>query len=130
MVIGYDASLPLTITEEDGAYGLLKTSELSVRQNIKNILLTSPGERMFDSSFGVGLRRILFEPNTSYTINQIKNIIGQQISIYAPYVSIGELAVFKSQDGTGLYITLSYTVNTLQSYTDYIQLNFNNVETI
>ena len=36
-----------------------------VRQQIEQVLLTIPGERVFRSEFGAGVRRLVFEPNTS-----------------------------------------------------------------
>ena len=46
MPIGYSPKLPLTLDEEDGAYGLTKNLRQLTRQNLKMILLTSPGERI------------------------------------------------------------------------------------
>jgi uncharacterized protein len=36
-----------------------------VREQIAQVLFTAPGERLFLPEFGVGLQRLVFEPNTS-----------------------------------------------------------------
>ena len=38
-----------------------------MRESIRIILLTEPGERLMREGFGCGLRRFLFEPNTATT---------------------------------------------------------------
>ena len=53
---------PLQIDDETANFIAFGTEELEqvVRQNIKMVLLTNPGERIFDDNFGVGLRKYLF----------------------------------------------------------------------
>ena len=46
--------LPLAVTDSDGAYKSIKTAEESVRQNLKMIVLTAPGERIQSPNFGLG----------------------------------------------------------------------------
>ena len=41
--------------------------EQNVRESIRLILLTEPGERLMRETFGCGLRQFLFEPNTVAT---------------------------------------------------------------
>ena len=43
----------------------LKTDRNAIRQSIMNIILTNPGEKPFDSSFGTGLYNFLFENVTN-----------------------------------------------------------------
>ena len=53
MAQGLDVALPLYIDSIDGAYGLRKNLEEVVTQNLKMIILTSPGERVMVPKFGV-----------------------------------------------------------------------------
>ena len=68
---GVSPKLPLIVDDLDGHYGLTKTVREAVKQNFKNLILTSPGERVMDSNFGVGLRNFLFE---NFTIEVGENI--------------------------------------------------------
>ena len=52
----------------------------------ENILLTNPGEKLSDPSFGVGLRSFLFEPETSFY--SLQDRISDQLSVYAQGISI------------------------------------------
>ena len=64
---GISPKLPLYIDPVDGI-ALNKTLKQMTRQNLKMIILTSPGERIMYPKFGVGLRRYLFMNNTQSTL--------------------------------------------------------------
>ena len=59
-------TLPLSLGDSDGPYLTHDDMESVAAQNLKMIVLTSPGERVMDSSFGVGIRSYLFEQATPY----------------------------------------------------------------
>ena len=59
---GIGPELPLNRDIKFGNFGLITNFKDQVKQNFKNLLLTSPGERIMNGDFGVGLRNYLFEP--------------------------------------------------------------------
>ena len=59
---GIGPELPLNKDHRFGTYSLVTSYKNEVKQNFKNLLLTSPGERIMNPDFGVGLRHFLFEP--------------------------------------------------------------------
>ena len=78
-----------------GADGSLAWSsgEDNVRQSIRVLLLTEPGERLMREEYGCGLRRFLFQPNTPSTRQLISERITQAISRWEPRVLIDSVAV-------------------------------------
>ena len=60
---GIGPALPLQRDNKFGTYSLIDDYAKEIKQNFKNLLLTSPGERMMIPDFGVGLRSYLFEPH-------------------------------------------------------------------
>jgi hypothetical protein len=119
MAEGLAVELPLNMDPVDGAYGLHKRLIDMAAQNLKMIVLTSPGERIMAPNFGVGIRRYLFEPNTPGTIENIRNRIIQQVKTYLPYIVIRDLRVYSPAipggqlgdiDKTTLMISISYAV--------------------
>ena len=58
--------------------------EDNVRQSIRILLLTEPGERLMREEFGCGLRRFLFEPNTPATRQLIQERITRSIARWEP----------------------------------------------
>tara|TARA_R100001079_G_C4326365_1_gene101257 strand:+ start:103 stop:507 length:405 start_codon:yes stop_codon:yes gene_type:complete len=85
---GISPQLPLTYDETDGPYRLNKNLIETMRQNFKNLVLTSPGERIMEPNFGVGLYNFLFEPLTGDTMDRLVEKITEQKDIYMPSINI------------------------------------------
>lgn len=79
-------------------YKLIKDYKTLVKQNFRNLLLTLPGERMMDPTFGVGLRRFLFEPDGVIVQEAIASSIEQQIRKYLSYINIEAIDIATSND--------------------------------
>ena len=62
---GLSPKLPMRRSFQDG-YLMNQTLKEVIQQNLKGLLLTSPGERVKDPLFGVGLRDFLFEQNIEF----------------------------------------------------------------
>ena len=71
---GISPKLPLIVNDLDGHYGLNKTIRQAIKQNFKNLILTSPGERVMDIQFGVGLRNYFFENFTDSQTLPIRRV--------------------------------------------------------
>jgi hypothetical protein len=106
---GLSPKLPLTVDENDGAYKLNKTFEELAHQNLKMLLLTSPGERVMDPIFGVGLKHYLFEQSNDLTYDEIRGKVKLQVSKYMPYLQLDEITV-NNPGSNAIYIKVSYTI--------------------
>ena len=80
--------------------------------NLKNIILTNPGERIMQPSFGVGIKRYLFEQANPGTQLEIRNQIIAQVKRYAPYIDVISIDI-SSEDNT-LNLILKYEVSTAE----------------
>ena len=87
---GIAPKLPLYFDGIDG-YGLTKNLVDTVKQNLKMLILTSPGEKMMDPEYGVGIRDFLFEPNVSPVRSQIVSAVQNQIRIYMPFINLQDI---------------------------------------
>jgi uncharacterized protein len=74
------------------------SGEDNVRDLIRVILMTETGERSMRETFGCGLRRYLFEPNTVTTRQQIQDGITQAIARWEPRVSVDAVTVTPNAD--------------------------------
>jgi len=99
---GISVSLPLRYDNIDGPYELNKNLKDVVKQNLKNLVLTSPGERIMLPDFGAGVRRLLFEPGTAQTYNLAKERISSQITRYMPFVEIQDLFFLTPEEDDSL----------------------------
>ena len=95
MAIGYDASLPLRYNPIDGFYVLNKTVNSNVKQNLKMLMLTAPGERVMLPEYGVGLRHYLFENNPE---REIMSKIQEQMTRFLPALQVLNIQIKKDLD--------------------------------
>ena len=66
----------------------VKTLKTNIKQNLKMLLLTNPGERIGSPNFGVGIRRFLFEMSGQEVYAEIDSKIKEQVSLFLPYLKI------------------------------------------
>ena len=84
-------------------------------QNLINLILCVPGERIMHAGFGVGLRNYLFRMNNSGTRTHLKARIKAQVADYLPYIEIVNISFNGSDiDSYLLKIDLSYAIRGLK----------------
>lgn len=113
---GISPKLPLLVDAIDGHYGLTKTLREAVKQNFRNLILTAPGERIMDSSFGVGLKKYLFENVTPSVISTIKGDIMTQTRRYLSFIEIKNIQIDTgSTMPNKLNVSIDYEISNLGS---------------
>jgi phage baseplate assembly protein W len=85
------------------------TRSRHVREQIEQVLFTSPKERVFRPEFGVGIRRLVFEPNNA----ALWNITQKQLTASMAEALHGEvdprtLRIDINQEDSKLIIFISY----------------------
>ena len=111
MADGLSPALPLIVDEKDGPYRLNKETPELIRQNLKMVLLTIPGEKVMDPKFGVGLSRYVFENFGQGLDSEIMGEINLQVEKYLPYVYLQNIVVQPASiDENVLNITISYQI--------------------
>jgi phage baseplate assembly protein W len=119
MATGLSPKLPLMTDSTDG-YALNKKYSEMISQNLKMLVLTSPGERIMDPEFGVGIRNFLFEQNIEVTHAEIVNRIKTQVGRYMPFVNVKAVLLTPDDDDAMdpnyLSIKLEYYIKPLRAY--------------
>jgi phage baseplate assembly protein W len=83
----------------------------NIRESIRIILSTEPGERLMLPTFGAGLRRFLFEPNTVTTHRRIEEAVRQSLVLWEGRIKVDEVSVEADPDDTqSALMTLRYTL--------------------
>ena len=85
-------SWPLGGVSEQGKWIFAENDE-SVREVIRNILLTRPGERLMRPSFGAGLLDFIHQPNNQTTRNLMAGVIRKAIEQWETRVSVSSVDV-------------------------------------
>lgn len=89
------------IRDIDSGFFLKKSSGLDlIKSHLKQLLLTTRGERVMLPAYGTNLKKYLMEPLDQATLSQIKREIYETFTRYAPNVGITKLQVFPSNDET------------------------------
>ena len=88
----------------------------SIKNSIANIFLTSPGQKILNPTFGIDLRRHLFDPVSDFTAFQIKADITNNLTDQEPRIQLENTSVVPDVDRHEYYITLQINVPSLNVY--------------
>lgn len=84
-----------------------------VKQSIKTILSTIPGERVRQPQFGSPLYEYLFEPMTPMTIDEIRNAIETALQNFEDRIVLRDVDVVPNFDRNFYEISVRYYNNIL-----------------
>lgn len=87
-----------------------KTNEDSVKQAIRNLLLTNQYDRLFQPDIFSNIKKVLFEHISPQTTELLKTYITDVITNYEPRASIIEVFVKPSEHQQAYFITIVFFV--------------------
>ena len=96
-------SVGITLPIQKGETGYFRQSFQTfdqIKSNIKNLLLTKKGERVFQPDFGSGIHDLLFNPATERFEEDVENTINEALEKWLPYVIVEDIDVDVSKDYT------------------------------
>jgi phage baseplate assembly protein W len=88
----------------------------SVKNSVVNALLTTPGEKILDPTYGVDLRQYLFEPIDDFTTDLIKDDIEIKLPRMEPRIVLKSVNVVADEDNNQYNIELQIDVPSLDIY--------------
>ena len=92
------------------------SGEDNIREAIRIVLMTEPGERLYLPTFGAGLGRFLFEPNTASTHTLIAERIQSALRAWEPRVKVESVDVaVDPADPQAAIATLTYRLVATQA---------------
>ena len=115
---------PLDYSQE-GFFRKTKTIRQQVKSNIRNLLLTEKGERVFQPNFGSNLKSLLFEQITPTLLENVENNIRESLSTWLPYVNVNNLVVVQDDRNLNqVLISLEYSTTLEPDALDTITFTF------
>ncbi|SRR6266545_421735 len=94
----------------DGRVALSAGPE-NIRQDIRVILLTEPGDRLMLPEFGAGLGRFLFQPNTVATHRLIEERVSRALTLWEPRIRLESVTVdADAADVQSAAVTIRYSL--------------------
>ena len=85
-------------------------NENAIARAVRNIVLTTPGEKFFDPDFGSSVSEILFENVDDITAISIKDEIKNCLQNYEPRVEIIDVKVDPNFDENQFDVIITYRI--------------------
>ncbi len=82
----------------------------AIARSVRNIVMTSPGEKFFQPDFGSRVSKLLFENVDDITASRIQEEIEFSISNYEPRVKIVNVRVYADNDSATFDTTITYDI--------------------
>ena len=109
---------------QDGFFSTSKTTIESIKNNIRLLLQTQKGERMFQPNLGMGIRRFLFEQITEETLSVLQKRIENDLENKFPIIEVKSLIINPQPNFNIINIILTY--NALNLENEVIEINIEN----
>ena len=82
----------------------------AIKQAVKNLIMTTPGEKPFQPLVGSNITRLLFEPLDDFTSDAIEQEIINTINRFEPRVRMQDVAVRADFSRNAFNVTIEYQI--------------------
>tara|TARA_B100000029_G_C16821002_1_gene684147 strand:+ start:138 stop:539 length:402 start_codon:yes stop_codon:yes gene_type:complete len=97
-------------------------NDTAIARSIRNLVLTTPGERFFNEDLGSGVNEVLFDNVDDISAAIIRDEIEQTIIRFEPRVKLQNVKVKGDFDNNQFDVTISYDIIGIEALPQ--QLNF------
>ncbi len=105
-------------------FAMTKTSLQQARHNLKNLLLTFPGERVGQPEFGSRLRALCFEQIDDELPVKLEEEVKQAVSTWLPYINIQEVnTLTEEQDQNKIHVEIKFSTTLNPQTTESITVD-------
>ena len=104
-----DVSMSFKFNPLSGDLIALK-NENAIARAVRNIVLTSPGEKLFNPEFGSSISEILFENVDDITAISIQDEISSSLKNYEPRVELIDVDVDPNFDQNQFDVRITYRI--------------------
>ena len=103
--------------DDNNVFSLTKNSYDQVRHNLRNLLLTNVGERVYQPEFGSRLRELCFEQLDDALPQRVEDEVRRAVNFWLPYVNIVEVETLTEEDNKSkIFVRVKFST-TLNSET-------------
>ena len=97
-------------------------NDTAIARSIRNLVLTTPGERFFNEDLGSGVSEVLFDTLDDISGAVIRDEIEQTIIRFEPRVKLTDVKVKPDHDNNEFNVTITYDIVGMDALPQ--QLNF------
>ena len=130
--IGID--LPIRRGDDlDGFFATTSTTIEAVKNNIRNLLQTNEGERFFQPTLGLNLKRLLFEHITNDNLIGVQDSILDKFEFWLPFVEVRDIQVLSNENTSDIglneiRIKIDFNIKRDPNTLDSITLDFSSTD--
>lgn len=92
----------------------IRLNEDSVKESLKNLILTDKGERLFQPLIGSDVRKSLFDNMTPATVMMIEQSVRNTINSFEPRATVINVEVIPEYDNYTVKVNITFYVRNLQ----------------
>ena len=111
----------------DGYFKSTKTTIDAIKNNIRLLLQTHRGERVFQPNLGMDLRSLIFEPLTEDITIQIENNIVDVFSRWLPFIDLRDIQIERRDDLNQVNINIDFNIKRTPNSLESVQVTFDGV---
>ena len=109
--VGLDLPIARQAGDTMGYFATTKTTMDAIKNDIRLLLMTQRGERLFQPFLGMDIRRFLFEQITDNTAIEIENDIVDTIETWLPFVQLQNIEVdLNDQNKNQIKINITFNI--------------------
>ena len=109
--VGLDLPIARQAGDQMGYFATTKTTMDAIKNDVKLLLMTQRGERLFQPLLGMNIRRFLFEQITDDTAIEIENDIVDTFQTWLPFVELQNIKVdLGDQDRNTIKINVTFNI--------------------
>ena len=101
------------VPNQDGYFKTTKTTIDAIKNNIKLLLQTQQGERVFQPNLGMNLKRFVFEQINENTSIEIENNIVDVFETWLPFVELNNIEIntdAENQEHNKIKINITFSI--------------------
>tara|TARA_B110000977_G_scaffold158325_1_gene201714 strand:- start:22 stop:498 length:477 start_codon:yes stop_codon:yes gene_type:complete len=111
----------------NGYFATTKTTIEAVKTNIRLLLQTNQGERLFQPNLGMNLKQLLFEIASDETTIQIENNIVDVFERWLPFVQLQNIGINRRDDINQININIEFNISRTPNSLESVQVTFDDV---
>lgn len=105
-------------------FAMTKNSLEQSKHNLRNLLLTYPGERLGQPQFGSRLRQLVFEQIDEELPSRIEEEVKRSISQWLPYINVLSVQTLTDEGDTNkIFVKLEYSTTLNPDTINQIELD-------
>jgi phage baseplate assembly protein W len=109
------------VFEYPAAHTRMVSEDEDIRQSLRILLDTNPGERIMLPAFGCGIRAHVFDTMTEGMIAEIQDLVERAILFFEPRITVETVSVTVRDALAGMLdINISYTIRTTNTRSNMV----------